>query len=293
MPASAIIFCRTKREVDELTNQLQARGYSAEALHGDLSQMQRDRVMAGFRNGQTDLLVATDVAARGLDIPAVSHVINYDIPTEPQSYVHRIGRTGRAGRAGRAITLASRRERQMLQIIERVSGQRIERRFTPTREEITRRQLETLGASLTEIIEQDESMEMPQLILNDLTTYFEPAEIAAAAIKLLMQARGISGEPALLMDAEGAEAGMTRLFLNLGRADGIRPMDVVGGIAGEARIPGKSIGQIDIYDRWTYVDVPSADAERVLQALSGARLRGKAVRAEIARPAATRDRPRR
>jgi ATP-dependent RNA helicase DeaD len=292
-PASAIIFCRTKRMVDDLTTRLQTQGYSAEALHGDLNQMARDRVMARFRSGQAELLVATDVAARGLDIPEVSHVINFDIPTEPQSYVHRIGRTGRAGRTGKAITLMSRRERQMLGIIERVSRQKIERRYTPSREDIMRRQIETLGASLTDVIEQDGSLEMAKLILADLATYFQPEEIAAAAIKLLMQGRGIEEEPASLIDADRAEDGMVRLYLNLGRDDKIRPTDVVGAIAGEADIPGKSIGQIEIYDRWTYVDVPSRDAERVVNALSTARLRGKPVKAEIARPSASRERARR
>ena len=293
MPTSAIIFCRTKLGVDDLTNKLQTQGYSAEAIHGDLSQMQRDRVMARFRSGQAALLVATDVAARGLDIPEVSHVINFDIPTEPQAYVHRIGRTGRAGRTGIALTLMSRREGRMLEIIQRVSKQKIERRYTPSREDITRRQMETLGASLTEVIEQDDTLEMPKLILADLATYFQPEEIAAAAIKLLMQGRGIEDDPASLIDADSDEEGMVRLYLNLGRNDKIRPTDVVGAIAGEADIPGKSIGQIEIYDKWTYVDVPARDANRVVSALSSARLRGKPVKAEIARPSASRNGKRR
>lgn len=289
-PASAIIFCRTKLGVDNLTNKLQTQGYSAEAIHGDLSQMARDRVMARFRSGQADLLVATDVAARGLDIPEVSHVINFDIPTEPQAYVHRIGRTGRAGRTGIALTLMSRRERRLLGLIERVSKLKIERRYTPSREDIMRRQIDLLGASLTDVIEQDDTLEMPKLILSDLATYFQPEEIAAAAIKLLMKSRGIEDEPASLIDADRAEEGMLRLHLNLGRNDKIRPNDVVGAIAGEAEIPGKSIGQIEIYDRWTYVDVPASVADHVVDALSSARLRGKPVKAEIARPSASRNR---
>ncbi|HUZ01448.1 MAG TPA: DEAD/DEAH box helicase [Thermomicrobiaceae bacterium] len=283
-PGSAIIFCRTKREVDELSERLQALGYPAEALHGDLSQVQRDRVMARFRGGQAELLVATDVAARGLDIENLSHVINYDIPGDPESYVHRIGRTGRAGRTGEAITLVTPRERRLLRDIERSTGTRIERRGVPTREQVAARQRELLGESLAEIIEQDD-LEQPMLVVEELTAYFDPSEIAAAAIRLLLRDRqGPEPEPMVTPETLG-ESGMTRLFLDLGRQAGIRPMDVVGAIANEAQIPGKAIGQIEIGDRHTFVDVPEPVAERVVEALSRTRLRGRPVHVEIARPA--------
>ncbi len=281
VPSSAIVFCRTKREVDELTQQLQALGYPAEALHGDLTQAQRERVMARFRSGQAELLIATDVAARGLDIQNVSHVFNYDIPGDPETYVHRIGRTGRAGRPGVAITLVTPRERRLLRIIERVVGQRLERREVPTMAQVAARQRELLGQSLTEVIEHD-NLETPMILVDELSAYHEPEEIAAAAIKLLMRERQVPEEPELITDGSMAETGMTRLFLNLGRQDGIRPMDVVGAIANEARIPGKSIGQIDIFDRYTFVDVPEDVTDRVLRALNRTRLRGKPVRAEVA-----------
>src|SRR5690606_36420718 len=131
-PTSTIVFCRTRNEVDELTETLNARGYRAEALHGGLSQEQRDRVMKKFRANTSDLLIATDVAARGLDVQHVSHVVNYDVPSAAEAYVHRIGRTGRAGRTGTAITMAEPREHRMLRNIERVTGQSIETAPVPT-----------------------------------------------------------------------------------------------------------------------------------------------------------------
>jgi ATP-dependent RNA helicase DeaD len=286
VPSSAIIFCRTKREVDELTEQLQARGYPAEALHGDLSQAQRDRVMARFRAGQDEILVATDVASRGLDVENISHVFNYDIPGDPESYVHRIGRTGRAGKPGIAITLTTPRERRQLRAIEIATGQRIERRGVPTLQEIEERERQMLGESLAEIIEQ-EDLEMPMMIVDELAAYYDPSEVAAAAIRLLMREHGSEDQQEeALATASVAEAGMTRLYLDLGRNDGVRPMDVVGAIANEAKIPGKSIGQIDITDRYTLVDVPKAFAERVVRSLSRARLRGKPVNVEYTQPRA-------
>ncbi len=280
IPTSAIIFCRTKRVVDELTEQLQARGYPAEALHGDLSQTQRDRVMARFRAGQDEILVATDVASRGLDVENISHVINYDIPGDPESYVHRIGRTGRAGRPGIAITLTTPRERRHLRDIERATGQRMERRGVPTLQEIEERERQMLGESLAEIIEQDD-LETSMMIVDELAAYYDPSEVAAAAVSLLMREHGSDHQEEIQAAASATEPGMTRLYLDLGRTDGIRPMDVVGAIANEAKIPGKSIGQIEITDRYTLVDVPTQFVDRVTRALDHARMRGKPVNVEI------------
>ncbi|CAN5201140.1 DEAD/DEAH box helicase [soil metagenome] len=283
MPDSAIIFCRTKREVDNLAQQLQSLGYAADSLHGDLNQTQRDRVMARFRSGQDALLVATDVAARGLDVENVTHVINYDLPGDPENYVHRIGRTGRAGRTGVAITLVTPRERRLMSMIERATGQKITRRNVPTQEQVVARQYELLGASLIEVIEQDE-LEPAMRIVDDLSAYHEPHAIAAAAVKLLMKDLGTAEERGMISDEALGEAGMTRLYLSVGRRDGVRPMDVVGAIANEAQIPGKSIGQIEITDTHTLVEVPEPVAERVIRALGRTRLRGKAFTVDLAKP---------
>lgn len=283
-PTSAMIFCRTKLEVDELTQALQGRGYPAEAIHGDLSQQMRDRVMARFRAGTAPLLVATDVAARGLDIEHVSHVINYSLPGDPESYVHRIGRTGRAGRPGQAISLVVPRERRLLRWIERTVGQRFEPRRVPTASDVAARQRERLAATLSEVIET-EDLEGAMALVDELVAYYDPSMVAAAAISLLLDAQPAApDEPELPVSAVGAEHGMTRLFLNVGAKDSVRPSDIVGAIANEAQIPGKAIGQIEIKDTYAFVEIPNDLVGRVVAALGRTRLRGREVRVEIAQP---------
>jgi ATP-dependent RNA helicase DeaD len=280
-PTSAMIFCRTKIETDEVTQALQGRGYAAEAIHGDLSQMMRDRVMNRFRAGTATLLVATDVAARGLDVEHVSHVINYSLPGDPESYVHRIGRTGRAGRTGEAISLVTPRERRLLRWIERAVGQRMEPRRVPTASDVAQAQRERLAATIGEIIEMQE-LEHPMSLVDELAAYYDPSQIAAAAISLLIEPE--PEEPDIPVTAFGAERGMLRLFLNIGSKDGLRPSDVVGAIANEAQIPGKSIGVIEIKDTYSFVEIPDHLAEKVVNAIQGSRIRNREVRVEIARP---------
>jgi ATP-dependent RNA helicase DeaD len=283
-PASAIIFCRTKREVDELAESLQARGYLAEPIHGDLSQRERDAAMARFRQGQAELLIATDVAARGLDIPDVTHVINYDIPMDPESYIHRIGRTGRAGRAGEAVTLVEPRERRQLRVIEQLIGRRLTPGRIPSVADVARRRRERFKKQVAEAIEGGE-LEAQLLLVEELCEEYEPTDIAAAALKLLAEREkeGVRVEP---MDGDGVtpEPGMTRLFLGAGRKDGIRPLDVVGAIANEAGLPGRQVGTIDILDHVTFVEVPEEAAARVIAAMRKTTLRGRRVKVESARP---------
>jgi ATP-dependent RNA helicase DeaD len=280
-PQSAMIFCRTKVEADEVARALEGRGYAAEAIHGDLSQLMRDRVMARFRAGTATLLVATDVAARGLDIEHVSHVINYSLPGDPDSYVHRIGRTGRAGRAGEAISLVTPRERRLLRWIERVVGQRLEQRRVPSASDVAARQRERLAATLGEIIEAEE-LERPMSLVDELAAYYDPSLIAAAALSLLMEPE--PEETEIPVSAAGAERGMVRLFINVGRTDGVRPSDIVGAIANEAGIPGKAIGVIEIKDTYSFVEIPENWVQRVVGALGRTRIRNREVRVEIARP---------
>jgi ATP-dependent RNA helicase DeaD len=281
-PTSAMIFCRTKVETDEVTQALQGRGYAAEAIHGDLSQMMRDRVMNRFRAGTATLLVATDVAARGLDVEHVSHVINYSLPGDPESYVHRIGRTGRAGRSGEAISLVTPRERRLLRWIERAVGQRMEPRRVPTASDVAQAQRERLAATIGEIIELEEDLERPMAFVDELAAYYDPSLIAAAALSLLLEPE--PEEPDIPVTAFGAERGMSRLFINIGGKDGLRPSDVVGAIANEAQIPGKAIGVIEIKDTYSFVEIPDHLAERVVNAIQGSRIRNREVRVEIARP---------
>jgi ATP-dependent RNA helicase DeaD len=290
-PSSAIVFTRTKRDAAELSEQLAGLGYVAEPIHGDLSQAERDRVMRRFREGVVELLVATDVAARGLDIPAVSHVINYDVPMDPEAYVHRIGRTGRAGRAGEAITLVTPRERGALRVIDRLTKGKLKPGRLPSAADVATRRREALKATLRSVLETPD-LQPYLLVVEELSAEYDLAELAAAALKL-------SGDLEVRRDSDGArerahaedledgldaEPGMVKLFVNLGRDDGLRPNDVVGAIANEARIPGRSIGAIDIYDEFSFVQVPKKVSRKVITALQRTSLRGKRVNVEVARP---------
>src|SRR4029078_2231357 len=182
-PTSAIVFCRTRTEVDELTETLGGRGYRAEALHGGLSQEQRDRVMRHFRDGASELLVATDVAARGLDIEHVSHVVNFDVPSSPDAYVHRVGRTGRAGREGVAITLAEAREHRLLRNIEHATKRKIAIESVPTVHDLRARRLELTRTSLEETLEAGD-LDAYRIVIDSLANDYDVVDIAAAAIKL-------------------------------------------------------------------------------------------------------------
>jgi ATP-dependent RNA helicase DeaD len=293
-PSSAIVFCRTRTEVDQLTETLNSGGYRAEALHGGISQEQRDRVMKRFRAGTTDLLVATDVAARGLDIPHVSHVINYDVPSAPDGYVHRIGRTGRAGREGVAITLAEPREHRMLRSIEQLIRQPIRMEAVPTVMDLRTQRLESTRASLREILLGGD-LDSYRVAVESLADEFDVMDIATAAVKLAHEAGGAKNEEEIPAAApatkrrparparkrSGKEArgtgAVTRLYIGLGRRAGVRPQDLVGAIANEARMDARGIGAIDITDRFSVVEVPDEAADDIIHALSGTTIRGKRV----------------
>jgi ATP-dependent RNA helicase DeaD len=182
-PESAIVFCATKRMVDEVVERLQGRGYVAEGLHGDMSQAVREKVLRGFRAGHTEVLVATDVAARGLDIPAVSHVINFDIPPDPEYYVHRIGRTGRQGRRGEAITFVGPAELRQLKTIERVIGARIQREEIPTVADAQEREIALLEERLLAVLAQGRWGRYRSMV-EELVEDYDPIEVAAAALAL-------------------------------------------------------------------------------------------------------------
>ncbi len=287
-PGSTILFCRTRRDVDDLGESLQLRGYQAETLHGDMNQAARDRVMARFRSGVADLLIATDVAARGLDIDQVTHVINYDIPWDVEAYIHRIGRTGRAGRTGDAITLVSPRERFQLRQIERYINAPILPARVPTVGDIAARRRELFKDKLRETLAEG-NCDGYLVTVGELVEEgkYDAPQIAAAALQMLWQGqKGAEDYDISAADLPGtqAEQGMTRLFLQIGRQDGVRPGDIVGAIANEAGISGSAIGAIEILDRSTYVEVPEAEANRVIEALNRTKLRGKKVYVEIARP---------
>ncbi len=279
-----IIFCRTKRGVDELVEALLARGYLVDGLHGDLSQAQRDRVMKKFRTGEVELLVATDVAARGLDVENITHVINYDIPQDPESYVHRIGRTGRAGKRGLAITLVTPREFKLLKQIERETKTRMEGKEVPSLADVAERQAEIWRDRLIATI-QEGGLGHYRAILGSIVDEYDPIDVACAALKL-----SSAGE---LEDKDekdydfgdtGATPGMVRFFVNIGRSAKIGPADVVRMIAEEAGIPGQAVGKIDIFDRFTFVEIEQESAPFVYEALRQSRFNGARLNMEPAKP---------
>lgn len=299
-PESAIVFCRTRTEVDELTETMNARGYAAEALHGGLSQDQRDRVMKRFRAKTSDLLIATDVAARGLDVSHVTHVVNYDVPNASEAYVHRIGRTGRAGREGTAITLAEPREHRLLKSFERATGRPVEVAPVPTVADLKAARVEAVQEKLRATI-LDGGLEDWRRIVAGMAAEFDPMDIAAAALKQGAastdeEAEIPTGPPAREKHpareredmrkartiARGSKSaakggGMAKLYVGAGRKLKVRPGDLVGAIANEAGIDAATLGTITIFDRHSIVEVPAAAADDVLRAMSKATIKGKKI----------------
>jgi len=311
--ASALVFCRTRLEVDTLVETLNAHGHRAEALHGGMEQRLRDRVMSRFRDGTADLLVATDVAARGLDIERLSHVINYDVPNSSETYLHRIGRTGRAGREGTAITLVEPREHRLLRSMEAVTKQRIEVAPVPTVADLRARRLELTRASLRERLLAG-GLDQTRVVVESLAQEFDVLDIAAAAVQLAHTATAGEGDdkeipatgatpagdrpgdrrplkparghvPAKRQSREGGhvpgerggaarDGDMVRLFVGAGRRAGVRPGDLVGAITGESGLEGRSIGAIEINDAFSLVEVPADRADDIVVALRGTKIRG-------------------
>ena len=320
-PTSALVFCRTRTEVDELTETLNSRGYRAEAIHGGLSQEQRDRVMRRFREGGLDLLVATDVAARGLDIGHLSHVVNFDVPAAPDAYVHRIGRTGRAGREGVAITLAEPRESRMLKNIEQHTKQKIRIEPVPSIVDLRARRLEKTLMTVGQAIEAG-GLENFRTVVETLGEEFDLLDVAAAAVKLAHEASGNRGEDeeeiavvqpprdakphakektsgkhrgaqGSVKFAAGDKGRMVRIHVGLGRKSGVRPADLVGAIANEAGISGRDIGNIEMGNGFSLVEIPEAAADAVVEALTGAKIRGQRVSVRLDRDAAAKSKRKR
>ena len=280
-----IVFCRTKRGVDELVAGLQTRGYTAAALHGDLSQQQRNTVMKQIRSGEVELLVATDVAARGLDIEGVSHVVNYDIPQDPEFYVHRIGRTGRAGRSGVAITIISPREYRQLRLIENITKTKIKREKLPSIADVVERQKEGIKERLLRIIEEGK-LGYYRSIVDPLVDEYDPMDIASAALKLSLDLEPTDDD--VVLDTvnfgnTGAKPGMVRLFLTLGRKDRTSPAEILKLVSDESGIQGSKIGSINIYENFTFVEVPEDWANCVISCLHRQPFKGRRLFVEPAR----------
>ena len=307
-PSSAIVFCRTRTEVDELTQTMNGRGYRAEALHGGMDQQQRDRVMGRLRDGTAEVLIATDVAARGLDVDTLTHVVNYDVPSASESYVHRIGRVGRAGREGVAITLAEPRQRRLLGNIERLTKQTIEIRTVPSVADLRTRQVEVTAGALRDALDDDDLDDF-EAVLDVLEGDHDDRELALAAIKLFHHARGAvtdeaeipdaseprpnkrrdkgKGHGGALRDRKGGQGkkrgnvgpGTGLVYVGLGRKAGMRPGDLVGAIANETDLTGREIGPIRIADNYSVVGVPERSVDTVVKAIRATTIRGKKAKA--------------
>lgn len=293
-PAAAIVFCRTREEVDQLTETMNGRGYRAEALHGGMGQEQRDRVMGRLRSGTADLVIATDVAARGLDIAQLTHVVNYHLPSAPDAYVHRIGRVGRAGREGVAITLTEPREHRMLKTIEKATGHRITVEKVPTVADLHARRLELTRAALAESL-LGNNLERFRVVVETLSDEFDLIDVALAAVKLAHEsttgdaddeeeipqvAEAGTGKRAPRREGDrkprrAPDGDVARLFFGVGRRAGVRPQDLVGAITGESRLSGRDIGAIEISDRFSLVEVPEPAADEVVSALRRSTIKGK------------------
>jgi ATP-dependent RNA helicase DeaD len=378
-----LVFCNTKRKVDEIVEDLQVRGYQAEGLHGDLRQAQRNNVMSKFRSGTTNILVATDVAARGIDVDDVDAVINFDIPLDEEYYVHRIGRTGRAGKSGRAFSLVGRDEKYRFREIQSYTKVRVEKGVIPSFEDIVGIRKARFIEQLQQTIQESQDLGLYDDLLTQLHhAGFSTEQVVGALVKRSMGieknefadqnlgleddrrredrqgrlgdrrgddrggrfdrndrggdrggrfdrndrggdrgrfgdrdrggfssdrprfgdrdrndrsfgpregGRGEAGGRNGYFDRDNQrqprerDANMTRLMVSIGRRDYVRPGDIVGAIAGEANIPGNSIGSIDIFDKFTYVDVPKDVANRVVDAMEGNTIKGRRVNIEVAR----------
>ena len=323
VPAATIVFCRTRADVDSLTQTLNGRGYRAEPLHGGMSQDQRDRVMGRLRAKTADLLIATDVAARGLDVDHLTHVVNYDVPSAPESYVHRIGRVGRAGREGVAITLAEPREQRMLHTIERLTGQQIPLVALPSVADLRALRLEATRGALREVLLRGDTARYGPLVAS-LADEFDLGQVAAAAVALAHETGGpppdeqeivqpspraasgpsaaritgarrepVSGARPASGGARRASGQTTKLFVGSGRESGIRPQDLVGAVTGESSLSGRDIGAIEIFQRFSLVEVPESAADEVVAALRATLIKGRkaTVRRELAHRAPARRPP--
>jgi ATP-dependent RNA helicase DeaD len=338
----SVVFCNTKRVTDEVTEELIARGVMAEALHGDLSQAQRTKVMNKFRKGHCSVLVATDVAARGIDVDNVEAVFNFDLPLDEENYVHRIGRTGRAGKSGAAISFVTgRKDMFRIRDLEKFIKTSIEKVSPPSVTDLVELKKAQFIKDVHRQISKEEDNSFYEDVIGQLLTEgLSIEQVALGVIKLQLansvheleeqnfeldlgrdrergsrdrdrdrggrerggrerdrdrggRDRGVRGErsertekrPRTSSPREKPvrEPGMARLFLNLGKKDRIRPNDIVGAIAGETGVPGRSIGGIDIFDNFSFVDVPSKDADHVIKVMKNNTIKGKSVNMEISK----------
>ena len=285
-PRLSVVFCNTKRQVDELISELKGRGYFADGIHGDMKQQQRDRVMDDFRSGKVDILIATDVAARGIDVDDVDMVFNYDIPQDEEYYVHRIGRTGRAGRSGMALSFISGKEVYKLKDIERYCKTKILAKPVPSLDDVKNTKLDNMFDKIRQTIEEGGLTDMVNLVEEHVNQEeYTSMDMAAALLKMLI-GDTLDREDEVEefhFDTDKDDSRMVRLFINIGKKDKIKPANILGAIAGESGMPGTLVGAIDMMDNYTFVDVPAIHAEKILKAMNdNVQIKGRRVNVEKA-----------
>ena len=315
-PRLALVFCNTKRLVDEVTEGLLARGYAADRLHGDMTQQMRERVLARFRESTIEVLIATDVAARGLDVDDIDLVVNYEIPHDPEDYVHRIGRTGRAGRSGRAVSFVFGRDIYRLQTIEKYTRQSIRRERVPSQEQVEGKRADKLFQTIQERLESGKLGDYQSYLDRLLEQGHTANDIAIAAFTLLRESTTREGE--FIAEDKQKEAfanekqrsswrdekrdrkerpererksrpernnskGMACLFMNIGKAQHIKPGDIAGMIYRECKVPDGSLGKITIFPKHTLVDVSEEVSGDVINGLKNAKIRGRSFKVDLDR----------
>ena len=289
----SLVFCNTKKRVDELASNLQSRGYSAEALHGDMMQIQREKVMSKFRKGTIEILIATDVAARGIDVDDIEAVFNYDLPNDEEYYVHRIGRTARAGKAGKAYTFVTSRELYELRDIQRYTKAHIQLLKPPSLLDVEQNKISLLLDRLKDTISEGNLakyagyVEKMLVEANDNSNepdYMTTLDIAAALLKIVSKQNSsqVSQVPDEDDEDTGAEEGMVRLFINIGSISQVQPRHIVESIASNTSLPGKLIGAINIFDKYTFVEVPREYASEVLNTMKTQKIKGRKINVERA-----------
>lgn len=293
----SLVFCNTKRKVDELKASLQSRGFSAEALHGDMRQEQRDKVMSMFRKGNIDILIATDVAARGIDVDDVEAVFNFDLPSDDEYYVHRIGRTGRAGRTGKAFTFISGREIYKLKDIQRYTKSTIKFIKPPSINDVEEKKMSNMLKSIKETLAKEQVTKFAGQIekfVEDINSdssesegseesFVSSLDIAAALLSLYLEQTGAQTNKVSEIDDVTeftSEGDMVRFFINIGSENKIQPKHIIESLVATSGVPGKLVGSIDIHDRYSFVEVPKEFAPEVLKSMKNYTIKGKRINIE-------------
>ncbi|GMO51570.1 MAG: DEAD/DEAH box helicase [Candidatus Endomicrobiellum trichonymphae] len=282
-PKLSLVFCNTKKRVDEVTSSLQARGYYADAIHGDMNQSQRNRVMSKFRNGSIELLIATDVAARGIDVDGIDMVFNFDVPKDDEDYVHRIGRTGRAGKAGKACSFVSGKDIYKLRDIQRYTKANIKRMQVPSLADVENTKETIMLDKVKEVLKEKDLEKYAGMAESLISDEITSLDVAAALLKIMLASEKREQEQKADISGNINKYSMTRLFINIGKKNGVRAGDFVGAITGETGINGSLIGDIKILDAFSFVEVPQEYAVNIINALHSSNIKGKKVSVEPAK----------